>query len=171
MAAALLARRLAGAGEAVEVRSAGLLRDGDPAPPEVVSVLSGYGADLRAHRSHAARAGDLLGADVVIGMAREHVRHAVVTAPEAWPRAFTLRELVRRGEQAGARAAAEPLSEWLSRVHQGRQRAGLLGDSPGDDVADPVGGPVAAYAGTAAVLDALVSRLAALCWGHPLAHG
>lgn len=170
MAAALLARHLAGRGEPLAVRSAGMLRDGDPAPPEVVAAMAGYGADLRAHRSQTVRAADLAAADLVLGMAREHVRHAVVAMPEVWPRAFTLRELIRRGEQAGPRAAGEPLTAWLSRAGAGRQRVSLLGDSSGDDVADPVGGPPGGYARTAAVLDALVSRLAELCWGQTQPH-
>ena len=43
----------------------------------------------------------------------------------------------------------------------------LLGDSPADDVADPMGGPPQAYADTVVLLDDLLSRLAALGWGLP----
>ena len=46
-------------------------------------------------------------------------------------------------------------------------RAALLGDSPADDVADPIGGPLRAYADTASQLDGLIGRLAALCWRLP----
>ena len=98
-------------------------------------------------------------------MAREHVRHAVVTAPDTWPRAFTLKELVRRGEEIGPAKPGEPLADWLARVHEGRERAALLGESPVDDVADPMGGPPQAYADTAALLDELMGRLVGLCWG------
>ena len=35
----------------------------------------------------------------------------------------------------------EPLASWLARVQLGRDRVELLGDSPDDDVADPMGGP------------------------------
>ena len=49
-------------------------------------------------------------------MAREHVRHAAVLLPDGWPRAFTLRELLRRGRQAGARAPGEPFGDWLTRA-------------------------------------------------------
>jgi protein-tyrosine phosphatase len=167
-AAALLARRLAALGEHVAVRSAGLARPGCASPPEMVSVMAGYGIDLRSHRSRVVGRDELADAALVLGMAREHVRHAVVTAPSAWPRAFTLAELVRRGERAGSRPAGEPLPGWLARAHDGRQRAHLLGNSPEDDVADPMGGPSQAYAATAAVLDMLVSRLAELCWGRAL---
>ena len=165
IAAALLSRRLAGPGETVTVRSAGTASQGCPPPAEVVSVMAGYGIDLASHRSRMVTSSELADADLVLGMAREHVRHAVVTVPDAWPRAFTLRELVRQGERAGPRLASEPLPSWVARAHDGRQRAHLLGNSPDDDVADPMGGPPQVYAATAAVLDTLVGRLADLCWG------
>ena len=42
---------------------------------------------------------------------------------------------------------------------RGRQRAALLGDSPDDDIADPIGGPPHGYAETAAILSQLLNRL------------
>ena len=165
MAAALLNRRLGAFGSRVAVRSAGLLQEGEPPSPGAISALVPYGLDISGHRSHGVTVADLTWADLVLGMAREHVRHAVVTAPDTWPRAFTLKELVRRGEEIGPAKPGEPLTEWLDRVHEGRERAALLGDSPVDDVADPMGGPPRAYADTAALLDELAGRLAGLCWG------
>ena len=172
MAGALLARWLAPPVALVVVRSAGLLdegliQEGEPPRPEAVAALTGYGLDISGHRSHRVTVADLSGADLVLGMSRAHVRHAVVLAPETWPRAFTLKELLRRGEETGPRRPDEPLADWVARVHEGRERAALLGDSPADDVADPMGGPAQAYADTAALLDELTSRLAGLCWGLP----
>src|SRR5579859_543047 len=166
MAAALLTRRLSDMGVVLPVRSAGTLGSDCPALPEVVSVMSGYGLDLSSHRSRTACAADLVGASLVLAMTRENIRHAVVTVPDAWRRAFTIKELIRRGEQIGPRAGREPLAQWLSRVHAGRERRALLGDAAEDDVADPVGGPPHANAETADLLDRLVNRLAELCWGH-----
>jgi protein-tyrosine phosphatase len=165
MAKALLLRRLAAHGVPMVVCSAGLLRGGDPPPAEVVSVMADYGLDLTHHRSHQVMAADLAGADLVLGMAREHVRHAVVLTPPSWPRAFTLKELLRRGKETGPRMPGESLAEWLSRVHEGRTHAALLGNSSLDDVADPAGGPRQAYEVTAALLDELVTGLVELCWG------
>src|ERR1700722_333921 len=124
MAAALLARRLSELGV------------GDPPDPEVISVMAGYGIDIAAHRSRVACAADLAHAGLVLAMARDNLRYAVVTEPGTWPRAFTLRELIRRGERIGPRRPDEPLSGWLSRAHEGRVRAALLGDSAEDDVPD-----------------------------------
>src|ERR1039458_6355835 len=121
MAGVLLTRWLPAppAPEAAAVRSAGLLdegllREGEPPPPEAISAMAGYGLDISGHRSRRVTVADLAWADLVLGMSREHVRYAVVTAPDAWPRSFTLKELVRRGEQAGPRKPDEPLADWLA---------------------------------------------------------
>ena len=167
MAEVLLTRHLSGSRTPVAVRSAGLFTEGEPASPEATSALAACGLDISGHRSHRVAGSDLAWADLVLGMSREHVRHAVVTAPGTWPRAFTLKELVRRGQEAGPRMPAEPFTGWLARVHAGRERVALLGDSPVDDVADPMGGPPQAYRDTVVLLDDLAGRLAALCWGLP----
>jgi protein-tyrosine phosphatase len=165
MAAALLIRRLAALRIPVAVRSAGLLQEGEPPSPGAISALASYRLDISGHRSHRVTEADLTWADLILGMSREHVRHAVVTVPGAWLRSFTLKELIRRGAEIGPAKPGEPLADWLARVHEGRQRVALLGDSPVDDVADPTGGPPQVYADTAALLDELMGRLAALCWG------
>jgi protein-tyrosine phosphatase len=166
MAAALLAGRLARLGVAATVRSAGMRAKGELAPAEVLQVMTSYGIDLGQHRSRVVSARELTAAGLVIGMAREHVRYAVVTAPVVWPRAFTLKELVRRAGLIGPRSAGEPLARWLLRVHAGRDRGALLGSSADDDIADPADGPLSGYAVTAAELDALSARLAELGWAH-----
>jgi protein-tyrosine phosphatase len=106
----------------------------------------------------------------VLAVARDHLRYAVVTEPGAWPRAFTLRELIRRGERIGPRRPGEPFSGWLSRAHQGRERTALLGASAEDDVPDPAGKPLRAYVDVATLLDRSVARLAELGWAHAGPH-
>jgi protein-tyrosine phosphatase len=170
MAAALLARRLAALGVTVPVRSAGMIGGGDPPHPEVVSVMTSYGIEIASHRSRMICEADLAPASLVLAMARDHLRHAAIMEPGAWPRAFTLKELIRRGERIGPRPPGEPFSRWLSRAHAGRERISLLGDSPDDDVVDPAGGPMEAYADTADLLDRLVTRLAELGWAHAGPH-
>jgi protein-tyrosine phosphatase len=164
MAQALLTDRLATQGSAATVQSGGMLGDGQPPPPEAIAAMAGYGLDIAAHRSRRVTAQDLEGAGLTLAMARENLRHAVVAAPAVWPRAFTLRELVRRGDVVGPRAPAESLAGWLARAHDGRERTALLGDSAADDVADPTGGPPGAYTETAAILSGLIDRLVDLCW-------
>ena len=141
-----------------------MLPGGAPPPREVITAMAGYGLDVSSHRSQPMTPEILQDADLTLAMARENLRHAVVTAPQIWPRAFTLRELVRRGEAIGPRSPGESLAGWLARAHEGRERAALLGDGPDDDVADPIGGPPHAYAETAAILSDLIDRLVGLCW-------
>jgi protein-tyrosine phosphatase len=164
MAAALLASRLAALGAPVGVRSAGQLRSGERPYPEAVRAMAGLRLDIAQHRSRQVTVSDLTDADLILAMARENLRHAVVLAPSAWPRAFTLKELVRRGETIGRRRAREPLADWLARAHQGRERAALLGDSSDDDIADPSGAGQRAYDRTAAALSGLVDQLIESCW-------
>jgi len=164
MAEALLTRRMSALGSDTTVRSAGMLGDGHPPDPEMVSAMAVYGLDVSSHRSRRVTPEDLERADLTLAMARENLRHAVVTAPSVWSQAFTLRELVRRGATAGRRSPGESLADWLARVHEGRERAALLGDSPDDDVADPTGGSRQRYSQTVVVLSGLLDRLVDLCW-------
>ena len=164
MAEALLRHRLEAAGVDAHVHSAGLLLDDRPASAEGVAVMSARGIDTSAHRSRRMTREMLRDADLVIGMAREHVREAVLLVPEAWSRTYTLKELVRRGEDVGARADDQPLEEWLEKVNAGRTRADLLGSSADDDVADPIGQSQSVYDKTADELDALIERLVRLVW-------
>ena len=129
--------------------------------------MAGYGLDVNGHRSRPVTAGDLRGAALILGVARQHVRHAVVTEPDSWPRAYTLKEIVRRGGHWRVRRQDEPLQDWLAGVGEGRERAALLGDAAEDDVADPVGGPMRAYAAAAAEIEHFTRQLAGLCWGIP----
>jgi protein-tyrosine phosphatase len=165
MAEALLGRLLAARGISASVRSAGLHPAGGQPLPEVISVMAGYGFDLAAHRSRAVADGELAESDLILTMARDQLRHAVVAEPRAWPRAFTLKELVRRGQGIGPRVAAEPLADWLGRAHSDRDKSALLGDSPDDDIADPAGSPLREFVATAARLDHLLARFVGLAWG------
>ena len=164
MAEAFLRERLRRDGVDATVHSAGLLQSGRPATDHGVSVLADLGLDIRAHRSRTIDERLLGGADLVLGMAREHVREAVVLVPEIWPRAFTLKELVRRAIDVGPRTPGQPLDEWLAKCHAGRSHAELLGDSHEDDVADPIGMAKGAYARTAGLVLELVDRLAELAF-------
>lgn len=165
MAAALLGRRLRTAGVDATAHSGGVSVSGLPPPPEVVTVMADYELDVSEHRSHQVTATDLRAAQLIVGMAREHVRHAAVTAPGSWARSFTLKEIVRRATESRARIPSEPLASWLAVIGDGRDRRAMLSGSAEDDVADPIGGPPRAYAAVGADIDHLVSQLAWLGWG------
>lgn len=147
------------------VASAGLLESSNSASMHGVEILGERGIDLSEHRSRTMSAAMLLGVDLILAMAREHVREAVVLAPEVWPRTFTLKELVRRGQRVGPRFADQPLHRWLSYLHAGRSVRDLAGTSANDDVADPIGGPRSSYERMVAELDDLLDQAFWLVWG------
>lgn len=164
MAEVLLQRRLAALGVEARVSSAGELPGGVRAEGGSRRAMAVRGLDLDAHRSRAFTAELLANADLVVAMARRHVREAVLVQPGAWPRTFTLKELVRRGEAAAPRQADQSLAEWLALVHLGRRTSDLLGDDPVDDVEDPIGASDPVYEATAVELDELIARLVDLAF-------
>ena len=164
MAEAMLRARLAARGVPAEVSSAGTATEGEPASDEVLELLRARGLDGSSHRSRRLDADRLADADLVVAMARLHVRDAALVDPGAFGRTFTLKELVRRGEEAGARAPDEDLAAWLARVGDGRQPARLLGDDPADDVVDPVGRRFGVFKKVARELDDQLDRLVDLAW-------
>jgi protein-tyrosine phosphatase len=165
MAEALLRHHMAARGAEATVSSAGSLYDGHRASAHAVTVLGDLGVDISGHRSRRFDR-ELLGrADLALAMEREHLRQAVVLVPDSFERTFTLKELVRIGERIGHRKPDESVDAWLGRAGIGRRRSDVLGASPDDDVADPIGRPIEDYERTAAELDDLTSRLVDLLWG------
>jgi protein-tyrosine phosphatase len=172
MGEVLLRDRLARAGVDARVRSAGLISEGAPASPNGVKVMAKRGLDLRSHRSTPMTPDAVAGSDLIVGMAREHVREAVVLDQGSFARTFTLRELARRAQQAGPRrvgpdGALEPFDAWLARVGAGRRPAELLGSSTTDDVADPIGLSKRTYERTAQEIEDLVDTFVGLAFPVP----
>lgn len=165
MAEYLFARRLSEAGLDARVHSAGLLYDGESPPVDGIEVMASRGLDTSGHMSRKMTAEMLNEADLIVGMAKEHVREAVLLVPDCWPRAFTLKEIVRRGEETGGRSPDQLFSEWVSKAHAGRTRSDMLGQNERDDVADPIGRRRNFYDKTAEELDDLTARLADLIAG------
>jgi len=160
MAEALLVHRLTQAAVTdVGVLSAGFLPGGTPVAEEVIDVLRARGIGIEAHLSREVTEADLEEADLILAMARQHVREAVTALPDAFGRTFTLKELVRRADQNGGLLEGESLDAWLARMGLGRTPTQHLGASELDDVADPVGRPRRVFKKTAAELDDLLDRL------------
>lgn len=167
MAEVLLRDRLGRRGMPGEISSAGLVSKGVPASDGSVRAMAKRGLDLSSHRSTPLTKQAVETSHLVIGMAREHVREAVVLVPDAFERTFTLRELVRRAEAADPPSGdvahdAEALQTWLAELGDGRRAVDLVGDSPDDDVADPMGRSRRVYERTAAELEDLVDRFVAI---------
>jgi protein-tyrosine phosphatase len=170
MAQAILSRLAIDQGVQAEIASVGLLPGGHPVPPETQDALAALAAlgyndsAIPTHRSRQLSGGEVASADLVLGLARDHVREVVVQWPEAWARTFTLKELVRRGGDIGPRGADEELKEWLARVSEGRDRRALLGSSNVDDVVDPIGGPPSMFEQVAGEIQGLCVSLTGLVW-------
>ena len=166
MAEAFLRHRLDELGVEARVHSAGRLFDGSPASADGVAVMRALGFDTSRHRSRRLTPDMARQSDLILGMAREHVRDVAVISQDIWPRAFTLKELVRRGTAVGPRSPGQPFDEWLAKVHAGRTTAELLGPSGDDDIDDPIGESAAFYRRTAAEIQDLTDMLVELAWSQ-----
>lgn len=148
----------------LEVQSAGRLPGGVAASPPAVQVLADRGLDLSKHLSQTATPDLVMASDLILGMAREHVRDAVLMRPEVRARAFALKDLVRRGEALGRRSPGQPLAEWLRLAGKDRTTNDLLGADTSDDVSDPIGQSSSHYRACADELDDLLRLLATLAF-------
>lgn len=166
MAEGLLRAKLQQAGVHAQVGSAGLLPGGSSATPDAVAVMAERGVDITRHVSCQITADIARSANLIIGMSRSHVREACVSYGALLQRAFTLKELVRRGEEIGPRRAEETLYTWLGRAGAGRRPSDLVGDSNFDDILDPIGRPRGFYEQTADELDDLLNRFLNLVLGN-----
>ena len=169
MASVLLARHLNTCGLHAEVISAGTspatCTPGASMVAASTRALVKLGIDPTPHRSQLLTADLVTSADLVLAMAREHLREAVALVPGAWPRTYTLKEFVRLGRSHGARRTIEPIATWLASIGEDRVRAHALETSPDDDVADPTGRPISAHVRTARELDELTFEAASLIAG------
>lgn len=167
MAEGLLRKLLAEARVGATVGSAGLLPGGAPATVEAVATMVNRRVDIRNHVSRSLDPDMARSTPLVIGMTRHHVREACATYGAPIDRTFTLKELVRRGDDVGPRLEGESVYAWLARINAGRRPADLMGDDPADDIADPVGRPRAVFEATADELERLLRRLVELLVGGP----
>ena len=137
-----------GLADPVEVSSAGIPTSENAAParfrPRCTQVMAPYGIQLQGHQSRSITEPMLKEADLVIGMGRRHVQEAILLDPPCWPKAFMLKELVRRGTAVGPRRPDQGVRSWIDSVHGDRTRASLAHRSTVDEVADPYGGTLAA---------------------------
>ena len=130
MAEGLLRKLLAEARVGATVGSAGLLPGGAPATVEAVATMVNRRVDIRNHVSRSLDPDMARSTPLVIGMTRHHVREACATYGAPIDRTFTLKELVRRGDDVGPRLEGESVYAWLARINAGRRPADLMGDDP-----------------------------------------
>jgi protein-tyrosine phosphatase len=160
-----LARRIGEVGPSdVRVESAGTRGTTSKVPPELQQEGATYGLDLSVHVPRRIDADTVARADMIIGMAREHLREIVLADPSSFTRSFTLREFVRRAREFGQRNAGQPVNEWLEEVGSGRRHIELISDSSVDDIPDPMGGSSQDYRAMLMELATLTRTLHSLTW-------
>ncbi|HMG43261.1 MAG TPA: hypothetical protein VK611_18160 [Acidimicrobiales bacterium] len=147
IAGAALAARL----PQVPVVTAGtLVIEGLVPSPRTRTALAAVGLEAAGHRSHQAGGADLVVADLIIGLAPEHVEWVRREHPTAAPRTATLKRLCRdlvagptplTGRIAALGLEAVELASW-------------------EEVADPGGGETDAFVRCAHEIVHLVDRLA-----------
>lgn len=161
MAMALLADHLEKRGITARVHSAGTLGWGGPATANSVAVMAERGLDLTHHESQRLNAGLVVGADLVLGMTRNHVSGVLAHDPTAVDRTFVIGEAVRLGAKVGPVGAGQPVRRWTAAVAALRPNGRASARLP-DEVEDPVGEPIDVYRRTAEQLDGFAAALAEL---------
>ncbi len=121
----------------VLVRSAGLTVVGQPSPSYAVEVMEARGIDMSGHRSRRLSAMMVRSADLVVGMAGNHVREAAVLAMDRAARIGTLRELSRLAQRRGPRASDMGVPEWVESLTRDRPLSQIGLGGSGDDIEDP----------------------------------
>lgn len=156
----LLQRHLTDAGHPVVVTSAGVAASPRGPHPDTIAAAAHAHIDLSAHRSRTVTREivDRDGRDLVVTLTRDHLRHVVGLAPDAWTRTFTLKELARRA--ALVEGTFPTWAEWSAAMAAGRRPADLLRPDPNDDLADPYGRPVLQHVVMVHEVDDLTTRLA-----------
>jgi protein-tyrosine phosphatase len=151
----------------VRVRSAGFGQDGIRPARDLVEFMQGRGVDLRGHLSTRVESVLTNPPDLLLGMARQHLRSLFQMHPGLLSRTFTLKEFVRLAETEGQRLPGEEIGKYLSRVGAGRSVSALFFGAD-DDIADPTGRRKSAYKRCASEIEDLVGRLAQLLYAKAL---
>lgn len=158
----LLARYAGEAGHDLTVTSAGTLGGQLSVHPDTVRAAAEFDVDLRDHVSRKLSA-ELIateGADLIITMTKKHQRDVAAVDIDAWPRTFTLHELVRRAFQVSM--DVDGLAAWTAAASAGRRGSELIQPTEDEDLADPYGAPLREHREMVAQVDELTRRAARL---------
>jgi protein-tyrosine phosphatase len=152
MAGAILAAHLDDAEvEQVTITTAGThVVEGMPMSWRTRDALTGVDVVPPAHRSTQLREEHVDAADLVVGLAREHVEYVRRTHPGAAARTATLRRLARE-----LRPGDDPLPARVAALRLAEVRL-----EPWEDVDDPAGGDLPEFQACAREIRDLIARLA-----------
>ena len=171
IAEALLRVRLS-ADPGLSVQSAGLLPGGLPVPGDALVRMDRLGVDLSGHRSVQVSDTMLVHASLILVMTRHHARLLIDHDRRLRSRCFTIKDFVRRTSAVHEHfdLTADP-GELLRDLDRGRRVTSLLGSSPDDDVADPMGRSASVWDTVVSELDVLTDQLARTLAGPQLLNG
>ncbi|MFW8745216.1 hypothetical protein ACOI9R_34320, partial [Mesorhizobium japonicum] len=156
----LLRRELA---EAVVASAGTHAAVGQPMDPDTAEPARGAGLDPSAHRARQLAVADIEGADLVLGLAREHRAAVVSLLPRAHRYAFTLLEFTRLADdlrRSGSEEAPQTVPDFVTAVgaRRGMSPPPLVPED--DDIADPAGLGRAAHLAATEEIAAAVDLLA-----------
>lgn len=138
---------------------------GYPASERAQYVMEARGLTLEGHRSKRMVPELLDSADLVIAMAREHLRDALHLNPEVTERAFLFKELDELIQKGPLPPEFERAIADLSSRRNSPWDAVALGWDA--DVDDPIGGDVSLFETCAAEIEMLTARTASALWPGP----
>jgi protein-tyrosine phosphatase len=124
--------------------------------------MRAIGLDLSTHRSRSLSAEVVADAELIVVMEGRHLAEVSVGFPDAWPRAFTFVDLLRRAGRIGGRRRPESISQWAGRLSAGRQVSETLSLPFTEDIPDPMGGSRADFVRCRDRLAGVVRQLALL---------
>ena len=124
--------------------------EGMPMSWRTRDALAGLDVSAPGHRSMQLRDSHVEGADLVVGLAREHVEYVRRTHPEAAGKTATLRRLARDLESGTSSLAARVASLGLGSVDL----------EEWEDVVDPAGGDLPEFEACAQEIRDLIATLA-----------
>src|SRR6266542_209872 len=94
--------------------------------PMAAAILQ-HRLDIAGHENRQVTRELVEGADLVLGMTRDHVSIAITRSPSARGRTFLVGELARLGAEVGPRGATEPPALWAERAAAARPPRRPLG--------------------------------------------
>ena len=124
-------------------------------------VLRERGVLVPGHRAVQVTRDQIMEADLILAAARQHRAAIVTMAPPALGRTFTIRQFARLVDQIEQITAADPVELGLQLVDDAKFARGMMQPVPveQDDVADPMGRPIAVFRECADQLDDAVRRI------------
>jgi protein-tyrosine phosphatase len=125
--------------------------EGNPAATRSVAAAEQRGASLERHRARELTRRRVRAADLILCMSADHRPYVIAFDRSAARRTFVLASFTRAVSQWAWLASSPAELVTMAAEH--------VREVPGDDIEDPLGRPLAAYAACAERLDGLVTTL------------